>query len=483
MNEIQNSKLNAQNLLLRPPIVVVMGHVDHGKTTLLDFIRKTNIVAKESGGITQAIGAYVITHNLKQMTFIDTPGHEAFSKMRQRGTKIADLGILVVAADEGIKPQTKEAIEILKQSQTPYVVAINKIDKPNADIEKIKQELMQTEVFLEGLGGNISWQAISAKTGQGVNELLDLILLAAEFEELTYDSEAHGSGVIIESKIDSNRGLTAAVIIKNGVLKINDEITTLTTTGKIKILENFLGEKVDRLEPSNPALILGFEILPQIGEEFHAGALSISENTIANSANIRKINIPTTSENSQVINIILKADVSGSLEALSGIIKTFSGIKIVNESIGDISDNDVRLAQSAKSIIIGFKTRVSKTAENLAKSQNVKIIISEIIYELFKHLEKELKILEAPIINGKLEILAVFGKKDGRQIIGGKVLIGNFKNNLIVDIKKEEQIIGKGKIINIQNNKKDINQINEGEECGMLLETKVAVNIGNQLMY
>ncbi len=204
MEKVQSSKFKVQSLLSRPPIVVVMGHVDHGKTTLLSYIRKTKM-PKEAGGITQSIGASVINHNLKLITFIDTPGHEAFSKMRQRGAKIADLGILVVAADEGIKPQTKEAIEILQKSETPFVVAINKIDKPAADIERIKQELTQAGVLLEGFGGDISWQAVSAKTGEGINELLDLILLAAEMEGLTYNSSAKGSGVIIESKIDSSR--------------------------------------------------------------------------------------------------------------------------------------------------------------------------------------------------------------------------------------------------------------------------------------
>ena len=491
MNKINNQQSIINNLLPRPPIVVVMGHVDHGKTTLLDFIRKTNVVAKEVGGITQSTGAYVIAHNSKVITFIDTPGHEAFLKMRQRGAKIADLGILVVAADEGIKLQTKEAIEILNKSKTPFVVAVNKIDKTNADIEKIKQELTQAEVLLEGFGGNTSWQAISAKTGQGINELLDLILLAAEMEELTYNSEDRGSGVIIESRIDSSRGISASVIIKNGILKIGDEIATPSAKGKIRILENFLGERIDQLNPSAPALILGFETLPQIGEEFISGKIDLSELEIE--ANLKKSELPKIVQSlpkeieiaakENKINLILKADVSGSLEALSGVIKTFPGVKIISESVGDITDGDAKSAFNTKSIIIGFKSRVTKAAENLAKAQNIKIIASEIIYDLFKSLEAEFKILEAPIINGKLEILGVFGKKAGRQIIGGRVTAGNLKNNLTVNIQRNEKIIGQGKIINLQKEKKDANQVKEGEECGMLFESAIAMNMGDQLVY
>ena len=479
------NKEQSQNLLPRPPIVVVMGHVDHGKTTLLSYIRKTKM-PKEAGGITQSVGAYVITHpsassgQAKKITFIDTPGHEAFSKMRQRGAKIADLGILVVAADEGIKPQTKEAIEILQKSETPFVVAVNKIDKPAADIERIKQELMQAGVLLEGFGGNISWQAVSAKTGEGINELLDLILLAAEMEGLTYDSENRGSGVIIESKIDSSRGITAAIIIKNGVLKIGDEIATQSAIGKIRILENFLGERVAQLEPSNPALILGFETLPQIGEEFMSGKIELAEIKIK----FREVRLPNIeAEGEKRINLILKADVSGSLEALSGIIKTFPNIKIINESVGDITDGDVKSALSTNAIIIGFKSRLIKAAENLAKAQSIKIISSDIIYDLFKNLEVELKKLEAPLINGRLEILGVFGKKDGRQIIGGRVMEGSFKNNSTVDIQRNEKVVGNGKIINLQKNKKDAGQVQKDEECGMLFESETMINIGDQLIY
>jgi len=506
-------KLKIENSVSRPPIVVVMGHVDHGKTTLLDYIRKTNLASKEAGGITQSIGAYVIEvrskvepksresetdrgiprqmprddfANIRKITFIDTPGHEAFSKMRARGAKLADLGILVISADESVKPQTKEAIETLKETQTPFIVAINKIDKANADIEKIKQDLAQAGVLLEGYGGNISWQAISAKTGQGVDELLDLILLSAEMEQLTYDTNAKVSGVIIESRMDSSRGLSVSVIVKNGVLRVGDEITSQNIKGKVKILENFLGERVNELYPSSPALILGFENMPQIGEEF-TGGLQMNANTSQISQiSTASPSVVNASVNSRAQNSVLKADVSGSLEALSGIIKTMPEVKIISEEIGDITDGDVRNALNTKAVIIGFKVKVSKAAENLAKAQEIKIITSNIIYELIKSLEKEVENLKEPKINGELEILAVFGKKTGkggRQIVGGKVNFGSFKNNLPVNIKRQEKIIGQGKILNLQRGKEDISQISESEECGILFESDIIINVGDKLIH
>jgi len=476
-----------KNLLARPPIVVVMGHVDHGKTTLLDFIRKTNLVSREAGGITQSIGAYEITHSsassgqVHKITFVDTPGHEAFSKMRTRGAKLADLGILVVAADESVKPQTKEAIEILNQTETPFVVAINKIDKNNADIEKIKNDLMRAGVLLEGCGGNISWQAISAKTGQGINELLDLILLSAEMEQLTYNSEAKASGVIIESKMDNSRGLSIAGIVENGVLKLGDEIATASAAGKIRILENFLGEKVSELYPSSPALIIGFESPPQIGEEFWCGKINVGD--VGHPSDVQRPNIEAVISAKTTLNFIIKADVSGSLEAICEIIKTIADVKIVDASVGDITDGDVRNALNNKAAILGFRVEIKKAAENLARGQEIKIITSEIIYELVKKVEEEIENVKEPKANPELEILAVFGKKSGpRQVVGGKVVSGEFKNNSKVQIKRQERVIGEARIINLQCEKQDVKVVNENMECGMLVEADVAINVGDRLI-
>ncbi|MFA5098630.1 MAG: translation initiation factor IF-2 [Candidatus Paceibacterota bacterium] len=485
--ESQNLKTKTQNLIPRSSIVVVLGHVDHGKTTLLDYIRKTNVVAKEAGGITQATGAYEITHAGKKITFIDTPGHAAFSKMRQRGAKAADLGILVVAADEGVKPQTKEAIEVLLESKTPFVVALNKIDRNNADIDRTKADLAKAGLLLEGFGGNISWQGISAKTGEGVNELLDLILLAAEMEDLKYDPEARANGFIIESKMDNRRGLTVAAIVKNGVLRQGDDIVASGAVGKVKILENFLGEKVKELSPSSPALILGFESLPQIGDEFFSGKVDLSEFMIAPLGKTNGAFVPSVDENGEnvetLVKLILKADVSGSLEAISEIIKTMPDVRIIHEGIGDITDTDVKNASSSKAIIASFKAKVSKAAENLAKVQDVKIISSEIIYELLKKIEEEVKALQEPEKSNEMKILAVFGKKGNRQVIGGKCEIGEFKKNSSVEILRDEKSIGRGRVINLQKGKADTSLVGEEEECGILLDSEAEIKAGDKLIY
>ena len=475
---------NVENKIPRPPIVVIMGHVDHGKTTLLDYIRKTNIVAREAGGITQSIGAYEIIHNDKKITFIDTPGHEAFSKMRARGAKIADLAILVAAADDNIQPQTKESIQTLNDAKTPFIVAINKIDKPNADVEKIKNDLTSNGVFLEGYGGNISWHAISAKTGEGINELLDLILLAAEMENLTYEPNAQACGIIIEAKSEARRGIAAAIIIKNGILKINDKIATPTANGKIKCLENYLGKKTESLSPSSPALIIGFESIPQIGEEF----IAAKEIKPIEGKTEEKISIPKIQQAQIIgqqkkiptINLILKADVSGSLEPLSEIIRNYKydsvKIKILAESVGEITDGDVKDAVGSNAIIIGFRAKLNKIAENLAKSQDVKIITSEIIYEILEILQKEIKLKEKPLPQAELEVLKIFSQKGKKQLIGVKVLLGTIRNSIRLKINRAENEIGHGKITGLKKHKDEVNSVSIGEECGVLFESDAVIN-------
>jgi len=379
----------------------------------------------------------------------------------------------LVAADDGVKPQTKEAIKIIKESETPFIVAINKIDKPNVNIDKTKNDLMQEGVLLEGYGGNISYQPISAKTGEGVHELLDLILLAAEMEDLNYDPAAPVSGFVLESKMDSQRGLVATVIVKNGVLKIG---------GKIKILENFLGKSVKEISPSSPAIMMGFESLPMIGEEFSVENGEIKIRTIA----LVKP-LPSAETDKNVITILLKADVAGSLEALSEVLKNLpvpeeTKIKIIYETVGNITDGDVNIAVPTKALVIGFNTKASKAAENLAKSQKIKIIQSNIIYELVKALESEIASAQKEKIKGDLEILAVFGKKGTNQIVGGKVIIGEIKNNAVIEIQRKNEILGQGKIINLQQKKVDAQKVESGNEAGLLVDSKISIQIGDHII-
>lgn len=465
-----------------------MGSVDHGKTTLLDYIRKTNVAAKEAGGITQSVGAYEIEHSstgsgqTQHITFIDTPGHEAFSKIKARGAHIADIAILVVAADDGVQPQTKEALKIIKESQTPFIVAINKIDRI-PDTTKVKNELMQTGVLLEGYGGSVSYQALSAKTGEGINDLLDLILLAADVERLDFDPNHHASGIVLESTMDSRRGVIATLIITDGTLKTGDTIATATAQGKVRILENFLGKKVDSLSPSSPAVVIGFETLPKAGDPFHIGGAEEIK-PIPKKA-MRAVMSKEAKESN--VNLILKADVSGSLEALTQVIKAIptkqgQTLEIIEESVGDITDGDVKLALSTKSLIIGFRVSATKAAETLARAQNVKIVQSEIIYDLVKVAEETLLSIGKTMARGKLEILATFGKKAGKQIIGGKVTEGIISNNAALDIERKASVVGKGKIVNLQQSKKDIKSVPVGSECGMIFDTETEIKVGDILI-
>ncbi|MEK7547033.1 MAG: translation initiation factor IF-2 [Patescibacteria group bacterium] len=509
-----NKNPKTENLLQRPPIVAVMGHVDHGKTTLLDYIRKTNVAEREAGGITQSIGAYEIeVHpldepksreseanrgiprqtprddfaSIRKITFIDTPGHEAFTKMRSRGANIADLAILVVAADEGLKPQTKESIKILEETKTQFVVAITKIDKNNADIERVKNELASNNVLLEGYGGQISYQPVSAKTGEGVNELLDLILLSAEIEHLTYDKNAVASGYILEAKMDRQRGLEASVIVKNGVIKVGEFISTETAKGKIKILENFLGKSAKELSPSSPALIIGFETLPQVGEEFSAvEKTDLPEAGPVNLSSIGQANPLAITKETPALRLIIKASDSGSLEALSGIIKAIAQqkpLKILGESVGDVNDNDVKMAISGKAVIIAFKSKAEKGPKYLADTNKIRIISSEIIYELLKAIDDFLLELEKPAPLGTLKILAVFNQNDPqKQIVGGKVESGVFKNKAQFGIERNDSIIGSGRVVNLQQQKKDAVEVSEGKEAGLLVSSEIMFKTGDLLV-
>ena len=515
----------------RPPIVAVLGHVDHGKTSLLDYVRKMtyktraaspsaseprpvagreadpprlahfrSVAESEAGGITQSVGAYEITHKGKKITFIDTPGHEAFIKMRARGATIADLAILVVAADDSVKPQTQESIKILSETKTPFVVAITKIDKNNADPERVKGDLANAGVLLEGYGGSVSYHAISSKSGEGINDLLDLLLLAAEMENLTYDPQAPASGYVLESRMDRRRGTEASVILKNGTLRQGEPIATPSGKGRIKILEDFMGEPVKTLEPSAPALILGWEELPQIGEEFITGPfdtfdkLSASKLTASPAAEevAQKTAAtpgkasPAAPAKGETLNIIFKASDMGSLEALSQVIlATFKEkpVKVLQESVGDVGDNDVKLAISGNALIVAFKSRTDKTVQALAEANRVKIVSSEIIYELIKAIEEFLKGGAGVEAAGELEILAVFNqKKLDKQVVGGKVIGGVFKNHAAFEISRQSEMVGNGRVQNLQEQKKDASQVGAGQEAGLLINSPVAIQVGDKLL-
>ncbi|MDP3999372.1 MAG: GTP-binding protein [bacterium] len=470
----------------RSPIVVVVGHVDHGKTSLLDYIRKTNVTAKEAGGITQSIGAYEIERNGERITFIDTPGHEAFSKMRERGAKVADVAILVVAAEEGVKPQTKEAIQVLLNSKTPFVVAVTKMDKPTADLEKVKKDLAGNNVLLEGFGGSISFQGVSSKTGEGVKELLDLILLTAEMEAPVYDPEAMASGIVLESERDPQRGITVSVILKNGKLKTGDLIVTPTAKGKIRILENFLKKRMPEIIPSSPAVIMGFESLPQLGEEFRAGKLTVADLEAVLKAGPR-VMTAAGKKDEQLVRLILKADVSGSLEALHDLLKKIpllenQRLEVIDQGVGEITDGDVKTAIATGALIIGFRTYPIKAAEALARVHNVTIVINEIIYKLVEEIEKAFAVTAVKGPAGELEVLATFSSQGKKQTVGGRVSQGIIKNRAMLAIHRADLVLGKVKVINLQRKKQEVTVVNAGDECGLEVESDVKIEKGDKLV-
>jgi translation initiation factor IF-2 len=495
---LKNIAIKAQ-VKTRPPIVVVMGHVDHGKTTLLDYIRKANIAAREAGGITQATAAYEIVHANRKITFIDTPGHEAFTAMRARGAQVADLAILVIAADEGVKPQTKEAIKIIEDAKTPFIVAINKVDKTGGNVDKARNDLMAAGVLLEGYGGQVSYCAVSAKTGEGVDGLLDLILLAADVEDLTYDASVPASGFILEAKRDPKRGIEATVIVKNGTLSRGDAVRTRTASGKVKILEDFLGKAASELEPSAPAIIIGFEKIPRVGEEFAvgeftegaaAGATESGLASIASGAAVKAVNQIAKSK-PNTLNLILKAGDAGSLEALSVVLRGIDQkggreINIVEEGVGDITNGDIRHAIATKATIIGFKNRVEKGAKVLADAQTVTVITSEIVYDLATAVEEYFSGARGPAAVGELEVLALFNQeKPQKQLVGGRVTNGTFRPKTSFDVVRGvvgTAPIGHGKILSLRENKSEIFQAEKGKEIGVLLDAQTIVQVGDKLV-
>ena len=478
-----------KNLIPRPPVVVVLGHVDHGKSSILEAIKDLKITAKESGGITQHIGAYELEHQGKKIAFIDTPGHEAFSAMRSRGAKVADIAILVVAADEGVKPQTKEAILHIKKSEIPLIVAINKMDKSEADPAKVKRELSSQDILVESMGGKIPSVEVSAKTKKGINELLEMILLVAEVEKLETDIEKPAKGTVIEAYMDSNRGPTATLILSEGAVKRGDILGTESAYGKVKILEDFQGKIVDQALPSIPVVILGFENVPGVGEQFKIFLdIESAKKEIKETPKIGREAIVAETDK-KTLNLILKVDVQGSLEAVEKVLGDISqekaNIKILKAEVGDINENDVKMAKGAKARILSFRVKTNPIAKGLALREKITILTFDIIYELAQTarqlLEKKIEPESIRTDLGKIKILEVFRQEKSRQIIGGKVTDGLIKKGGFAEITRNKEKIGKGKIIGLQKQKKEIDEALKGSECGLLYEGTGKIEKGDIL--
>jgi translation initiation factor IF-2 len=484
---------------VRPPVVVVMGHVDHGKSTLLDYIRKSNIVGGEAGGITQHISAYEVTTKddkgkNRLITFLDTPGHEAFSKMRTRGAQAADIAILVVSAEDSVKAQTLEAYNTIIESKIPYIVAINKIDRPNANIEKTKMDLVEKGIYLEGQGGDIPFVLISAKEGTGIPELLDMIILVSDLEGFTGNPELNGSGVVIEAKRDSQRGVSATCVIKNGTLKAGMFVACGTAIVTTRILENFSGKPIKEATFSSPIRLTGFESMPEVGSIFESfntrkeaeNYIDIIKSEILNN----KMSEVQTNGSGKIIPIIIKTDVSGSIEAIEKEIEKLGSkeisFKIIGKGVGAINESDLKMGSVNKeTIIVGFNTKIDTDARNLNESLKVKVETFDIIYKLIDWLKDLIEVrrprLETIEVIGSMKILKTFGSTKGKHIVGGKVTTGRITLGSIIRIIRRDFEIGTGKIVEVQINKLKTKEVLEGNDCGIQVETKIDIAPGDVL--
>ena len=476
--------------------IVIVGHVDHGKTQILDTIRNADVVSGESGGITQHIGAYVAKFEDKSITFIDTPGHEAFSHMRSRGAKVADVAVLIVSVDDGVKAQTLEALSAITEAKLPYIVAINKIDRPNADVERAKTNLLENEIYLEGLGGNIPFAPISAKTGQGVPELLDLLLLAADLEELTGDPSKNAEGVVIESHVEPKKGVSATLVIKNGTLKSGMYVVVGSCYAPVRIMEDFLGKNIKEATFSAPVRVIGFNATPAVGSIFttcankkEAEKLTEESKTAVTAPEAQAPNGDEDGdEELTIIPIVIKTDVAGTLDAINHELEKIETdrvhVKKIQEGVGTISEGDVKnAAGSEHAIIVGFNVGLDSRAKDLAERTGVEIKTFTIIYELAEWLAEAIVArrpkIEVEEVTGAAKILKTFSRSKDKQIVGGRVTSGSLSLGAQVKIMRRENEIGRGKITNLQSQKASVKSIDEGNEFGSEIQSKIEIAEGD----
>lgn len=482
---------NEDDLVERPPVVTIMGHVDHGKTTLLDYLRKSSVASGEAGGITQAIGAYQVKCKGKDITFIDTPGHEAFTEMRARGASVTDIVIIIIAADDGVKPQTREAIDHAKAAKVPIIVAINKIDKPEANIDKVMTGLVDAGLTPEEWGGDTLVNKISAVTGEGVGELLENILLIAEMQELKANPKRYATGAVLESQMDKHMGSVVTLLIQNGTLRLGDPIVVGTASGKVRTLKNDLGQNIVLATPSMPVEITGLSTTPKAGDKFMAFETEKQAKAIAEERSLREKDADTNrtgmtlddlfgqiNEGLKEINVVLKTDVTGSLEAVRQSLEKIDveGVKvnIIRASVGAITESDIVLAQASQAIIIGFNVRGSSKVMDLAKEYGVSIKTYDIIYKVVEEMEAAMKGMLEPEfeeqVTGNLEIRQIFKFSKVGLIAGCHVTNGTIKMGENARIIRDGIVVYQGKIKSLQRGKDNAKEVSKGMDCGLTLE-------------
>ncbi len=479
-------------LVTRPPVVTILGHVDHGKTSLLDVIRQAHVAEKEAGGITQHMGAYQVDYEGQKITFLDTPGHEAFTAIRSRGARVTDIAILVVAADDGIMPQTVEAINHARAASVPIVVAINKMDLPGADPERVKRQLSEQNLLVEDWGGEVISVPISARTGEGIEDLLQNILVVAEVAELKADPDKAATGVIIEAKLDRRRGPTTTVLVQGGTLHIGDYLTAGSSWGRVKAITDDQGQAIKTVPSGTPAEVLGFNTLPEAGDLL---AVVPNERTARSTAEgrerlksgqqaqartltleevVKQIDVGDVKE----LNLVLKADVQGSVEAavqsLERLTDTEARIRILHSGSGAITESDVMLASASQAIIVGFNVGEEARVPRAAERMGVEIRHYSIIYQLIEDMDQALRgMLEpvyADVILGRAEVREIFSSRRGINIAGCRVLEGRITRGATVRVLREDQVIAESSIDSLRHFREEVNEINTGQECGLILQ-------------
>lgn len=491
----EEEKQSGKRLETRPPIVTILGHVDHGKTTLLDTIRKTSVAIGEAGGITQHLGSYQVKRRGKYITFIDTPGHEAFAAMRKRGVSIADIAILVVAADDGVRPQTKEVITYLKERGLPVIVAINKIDKPDANPARVKQELAEQDILIEEWGGKVLSSEISAKQNIGIDKLLENILLINEVEEYSADPKRDGLAVVLESNLDPQKGPVATVLVRTGTLKVGQDIVAGSVFGRIRRMEDYTGRSIENAGPSTPVIIYGFHDNPQVNDVVQVASGKTAARTRSRQAVVSakpsgKQTDDEGGDSQKKLRYVIKSDVQGSLEAIDQILASIrsdeAAFEEVASGVGHITESDVKLAESAGAVVFGFNVEPTAVARRIAEKSGVSIETFNIIYKLVDRAKERLADLLPPEIirtdYGRLSILAVFktGKRD--QILGGRVSEGKMVRGALLEIKRGDEIVGAGKMGNLQQNKENAEEVGQGNECGLVFEGSEKIAVGDTLI-
>ena len=489
----------------RPPVITIMGHVDHGKTSLLDAIRQSNVIATEAGAITQHIGAYQVEVDARKITFLDTPGHEAFTTMRARGAQATDIAILVVAADDGVMPQTVEAINHARAAEVPVVIAINKIDKPNANPDRVKQQLADLGLIIEEWGGDTVSVAISAKKRQGIDELLENLLLVADILELKAEHDCPAEGIIIEARLDKTKGPLATLLVQKGTLKPGDSLVIGNTSGKVKAMFNELGKQIKKAEPATPTEVLGIDAVPLAGDNFavvdsEREARMLLEKrkgtqqefaTPAKTLSLSDLSSQISTGAVRELNIVLKTDVQGSIEPIKDSLEQLADqkirVRVIHSGSGSITESDVLLALASKGVIIGFNSRPEPGAQRLADLERISIRYYSVIYELINDVDKALKGMLEPtlteVIEAQAEVLAVFDSEKKGKVAGVSVREGKVRRDALTRVLRQGEPIHESRVSSLRRFKEDVKEVSAGLECGVRIENFVDFQVGDVIQF